>query len=282
MRPSPPLPHPGVPRGCAWGGDLGRLDELVVLEDNHLLALFKPGGVLAQADRSQDVCLLGALKEHLIRKYSKPGDAFVGLVHRLDRPSSGVMLFGKTSKGSARLCEAFRERKVLKKYLVVVEGVIERDEQLQDYLLMHKSPNETLVSPVASSDTVEGILSYRVLRNLNGSSLSLLDVSLTTGRKHQIRSQLAHRGHPVVGDLKYGSKRKFVNRYIALHAYLMSFHHPVSHKQIILTCPPPLCWTETFGESPESDFNKAVDDFCNGHNKGSFEAHHFLRRAKTK
>ena len=221
-----------VPRGCSWQGSLASLAGLVVHEDNHLLALFKPGGVLSQADQTRDPCLLSAAKQFLVRKYSKRGDAYVGLVHRLDRPCSGVMVFAKTSKAAARLSEAFRERRVVKKYLAVVEGALAPEGRLEDRLQQHSRLNKAVVQPGVSTNAVEGVLKYRVLREFGEETKSLLDVSLSTGRKHQIRAQLAHHGHPIVGDLKYGSSVRFTHRHVALHAYLVSFHHPVSLKQV--------------------------------------------------
>ena len=229
---APRLLHLAVPRGCSWRGSLDSLDELVIHEDNHLLVLFKPNGVLSQADLTRDPCLLSAAKHYLVRKYNKPGDAYLGLVHRLDRPCSGVMVFAKTSKAAARLSEAFRERKVIKKYLAIVEGAIAEEGRLMDHLQRHNHINKSVIRPDSSANTVESVLNYRVLRELGGETKSLLDVSLSTGRKHQIRTQFANQGHPIVDDMKYGSSGGFIRQHIALHAYLLSFHHPVSSKQV--------------------------------------------------
>ena len=226
------LPHLAVPRGCSWRGKLSDIAGLVVHEDNHLLALFKPNGLLSQGDLTRDPCLLSTAKQYLVHKHNKPGDAYLGLVQRLDRPCSGVMVFAKTSKAAARLSEAFRERRVVKKYMAVVEGTGIEGRRLVDHLQGHHHLNKTVIRPDSSTNTVEGVLNYRVLREFGDESKSLLDVSLSTGRKHQIRTQFAHHGHPIVGDVKYGASGGFIRQHVALHAYLLSFYHPVSSKLV--------------------------------------------------
>ena len=188
------------------------------------------------------------MKEYLKTKYAKPGEVYLGLVHRLDRPCSGVLVFAKTSKAAARLSESFRERKVVKRYLCVVEGRLEGEGECADlFQKIDGSRNQksrlVKASQLSSSNTkaVEARLSYAVIQQLTWKDFkgerregSLVEIVLGTGRKHQIRLQLANIGHPILGDLKYGAKEGFpLSRSICLHAYLLSFYHPTTQKQVI-------------------------------------------------
>ena len=225
--------------------------KLIIYEDNHLLAVAKPNGILSQSDFSSDKDLLTLMKEYLKTKYAKPGDVYLGLVHRLDRPCSGVLVFAKTSKAAARLSESFRERKVLKRYLCIVEGRLEGEGECVDLFQRmdgYRNQKSRLVKPSSqfsssstSSDAVEARLSYKAIQQLTWRDskgerreASLVDIVLGTGRKHQIRLQLANIGHPILGDLKYGAKEGFpLSKSIYLHAYLLSFFHPTTQKKVV-------------------------------------------------
>jgi 23S rRNA pseudouridine1911/1915/1917 synthase len=195
---------------------------LVLYEDNHLIAVMKPAGVLVQGDKTGDKCLMDEVKEYLKDKYKKPGNVFLGLLHRLDRPVSGVILFAKTSKGASRLSEQIREHKVSKTYHALVEGQPEKTKAtLISWLKKDEGKNFVTVYDRETPDAQYAELDYEVIKT-NGHN-SILKVNLKTGRSHQIRSQLAHIGHPIVGDAKYGSKTPYKNGTIALCATSLTF-----------------------------------------------------------
>lgn len=218
-------------------------DRLQVLyEDNHLIAVHKPAGVLVQGDRSGDPSLMDTIKEHIKRKYGKPGKVFLGLVHRLDRPVSGVVLFARTSKAAARLSEQWRSRSVKKVYWALVHGVMEPKEgTLTSYLL--RGPKETVLTAGEHPGAQEALLSYRTQHLARG--LSLLEVILHTGRKHQIRAQLASKGCPVVGDTRYGAPPVHGEKEIRLFARALTFIHPTLGEPVTLEAPPPE-WATAF------------------------------------
>ena len=188
--------------------------------DNHVFAAIKPAGVLSQGDVTGDCSILDISKAWIKHRYNKPGNVFLGLVHRLDRPVCGVMVFGRTSKGAARLSESFRARIVNKTYLALVEGVLHGGSELRNTL-----------------DGKECSLTFRCLAQRNGQSL--LEVHPTTGRKHQIRRQLALAGYPIVGDWRYGSSSKLHGRRIGLHAHSLTIPHPTTGESLSLTAPQP-------------------------------------------
>ncbi len=205
--------------------------------DNHLIAVHKPAGVLIQPDDSGEVSLLDQVKNWIKVEYKKPGKVYLGLVHRLDRPVSGVVVFARTSKGASRLSEQFRQKTTKKIYRALVEGIPEpRQASLTHYLRKEKSLKVT-VFPRPTPDAKEALLNYQVVEILPNTSL--LDIQLHTGRFHQIRSQLAFIGHPIVGDKKYGALLCIPKGEIALHALRINFNHPTSKKEIIIECPPP-------------------------------------------
>lgn len=208
---------------------------VVVYEDNHLLGVVKPGGVLVQGDRTGDRTLLDACKAYLKEKYDKPGNVFLGLVHRIDRPVSGVVLFARTSKAASRIANEFRQRRVKKTYFAVVQGDVERDEGE----LIHHIERAHLRSRIvaAGPNAREARLAFRVLSRRGG--VSLLEIDPLTGRHHQIRIQLASIGHPVVGDLKYGAPGPLDDKTIALHAGILIVQHPTRDEQVSLCAPPP-------------------------------------------
>ncbi len=200
----------------------------VLFCDNQVLVAYKEAGLLSQEDNSKDPDILNKLKDYVKEKYNKPGAVYLGLVHRLDRNTSGVMVFARTSKAASRLSEQIREHEMFnKKYLAVVEGAMNIGEKktLTNYLLKNEKENKSYISK--SHDAKEAILDYTVLdsKEINGAKYSLLDINLHTGRHHQIRAQLANIGHPIAGDQKYGAKRLGGNSY-NLSSYYISFTHP--------------------------------------------------------
>ena len=218
----------------------------VLFCDNHIIVVNKPHSVLSQGDKSKDRTLIDEIKDYIIKKYQKPGDCYLGLVHRLDRPSSGVMIFARTSKAAARLSENFRERKMSKKYVCVVNGKLENSGTLNNMLLKTTERTKVITSPsLKRSDLVEAILSYQSILTFQSSSATvsntintytLLAINMETGRKHQIRCQLAHLGYPICGDIKYGCKFAFANQTkdISLHSYSLTIPHPITNKIVSL------------------------------------------------
>ena len=198
----------------------------VLYEDNHCIAVVKPAGLLTAGDRTGDVSLADQVRDYLRVKYKKPGNVFVGIVHRLDRPVGGVVLFARTSKAASRLSEQFRSGRVEKVYEALVEGrVALREGLLEDRLVKDHKKNVVRCSSAANPRARESQLSYRRLRT--APSTTLLEIRPMTGRSHQIRVQLASAGHPIVGDRKYGSKRPFEDG-IALRAVRLTFEHPTT------------------------------------------------------
>lgn len=198
----------------------------IIYEDNHLLVVEKPFDVLSQKDNTNDLDMLELLKKYLKDKYSKKGNVYLGLIHRLDRPVGGVMVFAKTSKAASRLSQAIRSNEFKKRYLVVVNGVIDKNEgTLRDYLLKDRKNNMVSVVKKGTANAKDAVLQYRVLQRTE--ELSLLMVELVTGRSHQIRVQFSSRGNPLYGDLRYGGKFSKVGQRIALWSYEVEFVHPV-------------------------------------------------------
>lgn len=198
----------------------------VLYEDNHIIVVLKPQNIPTQADSSGSLDMLTMVKNYIKEKYNKPGDAYVGLVHRLDRPTGGVMVFAKTSKAASRLSEQLKNGEITKKYLTVVEGVVKnKREKLVNYLRKNERDNIVEIVPQTSMGAKVAELEYRLLSTDH--NLSLLEVNLFTGRSHQIRVQLKHIGHPVYSDHKYGAKMP-KTKYLALWAYELSLVHPVT------------------------------------------------------
>ncbi len=211
----------------------------VLYIDNHLLAVYKPAGLLVQGDRTGDVCLLDLCKDWLRERYKKPGRVFLAMVHRLDRPVAGVVLFARTSKAASRLAKQFRERSVEKRYLAVVEGEV-RNPSGRLIHHIHRQDRASHIVPAPVTGSQEARLRYRVLET--GPKRSLLGIELETGRRHQIRIQLAHAGHAILGDLRYGAMAPLANRQIALLAHTLSVNHPTKGDRLTLTCPIPQNW----------------------------------------
>lgn len=216
--------------------------------DNHLLVVSKPPGMLSQSDRTGDEDVAEWGKAFLKREFDKPGNVFLGIVHRLDRPVGGAMVLARTSKAAGRLADQFRERTPEKRYLAMVEGRAEGDGQAVDWLLKtHDRERGTRVRSVREGSTgaKKAVLHWRSLAIVG--TRSLVEVSLQTGRAHQIRVQLAERGLPIVGDLKYGADGPLGDgRGIALHASHLSFDHPTQKRRLTFKSAPPRAWGDAF------------------------------------
>lgn len=219
----------------------GKMNK-VIYEDNHLLVVEKPQNVLVQADNTNDLDLLTSLKKYIKEKYNKPGEVYLGLVHRLDRPVGGVMVFARTSKAASRLSNMIRMHEFEKIYLAIVEGKVPDEGVFEDYLLKLENENKTIVDKNGKYSK----LSYKLLSYKDG--LSLVKIKLDTGRSHQIRVQFSSRGYALWGDQKYNSKAK-VGEQIALWSYELKFKHPVREDLMDFKCNPPLKYPWTlFGD----------------------------------
>ena len=211
----------------------------VLYEDNHVLVVEKPLNVLSQGDNTKDKDLLTMVKEYIKEKYNKPGNVYVGLVHRLDRPVGGIMVFAKTSKAATRLSKEIREHQIKKYYLAIVEGIIEADRGTY----CDKIKRLTNGNSIISKDGKESILDYEVLERNEKANKTLVKISLKTGRHHQIRVQFSAHSHPLCGDQRYGKEDK---KQIALYAYHLEFIHPTTKQELIFEKLPPKIdhWTE--------------------------------------
>ena len=210
----------------------------VLYEDNHIIIINKKAGVLVQGDKTGDTPLMDLVKDYIKVKYNKPGNVYLGVVHRLDRPTSGIVMFAKTSKALSRLNELFRHDKVDKTYWAVVKNMPKKPEAtLTHYLIKNERTNKSTAHDVEKPRTKKSILHYKLIAKSD--HYFLLDVNLETGRHHQIRCQLSKIGSPMKGDLKYGAERSNPDGSISLHARSISFTHPVSKEQINVTAPVP-------------------------------------------
>ena len=219
----------------------------IVYEDNHLLVVVKPPNLLSQGDSTGDPDLLTLLKEYIREKYDRPGNVYLGLVHRLDRPVGGVMVFARTSKAASRLSEQIREGDLDRGYLAVVHGHLERlSGSLTGYLLKDRSKNLVKLVKGGTKGAQEARLDYRVVDM--SADCTLVRIKLHTGRSHQIRVQMAELGHPLVGDQRYGP-RSNERRQIALWAEWLRFIHPTTKEVMEFREPPPQVqpWTEFKG-----------------------------------
>lgn len=203
--------------------------------DNHLLVIHKPAGWLSQEDRTGDVDLLSWGKAWLKREFDKPGNVFLGLVHRLDRPVSGVMVLARTSKSASRLSEQFRAREVSKRYTALLAGGVAAPVAWRDFLL--KADEQVKVASPQTPGAREAWLEVRPLAQTG--QRTRVEVDLWSGRGHQIRVQCAHHGHPVVGDTRYGGPAWAHPGRIALHAHYLAFQHPTQGQRLEFTAPPP-------------------------------------------
>ena len=210
----------------------------VVYEDNHIIIVNKTASEIVQGDKTGDKPLSETVKEYLKEKYNKPGNVFIGVTHRLDRPVSGLVVFAKTGKALARLNEMFRTGKVKKTYWAIVKNLPPAEEDtLTHYLVRNEKQNKSYAYDTEKPGSKQAVLHYRLLSRSD--HYSLLEVDLKTGRHHQIRCQLAKIGCPIKGDLKYGFPRSNPDGSISLHARCVSFEHPVSHQLIEVEAPVP-------------------------------------------
>ena len=199
----------------------------IIYEDNHLLVVEKPVNIPVCEDESKDLDLLTILKQYLKDKYNKPGNVYLGLVHRLDRPVGGIMVFAKTSKAASRLSNQVRENKLTKTYYAVVENSLKQKNTLKDYLIKDKKTN---ITKVTTKDLgKESILNYEIIKKID--NLNLVKINLITGRSHQIRVQFSSRKNPLYGDQKY-NKNAIPNTNIALFAKTLSFEHPTTKEKL--------------------------------------------------
>ncbi len=214
------------------------MQEQIVFEDNHLLVISKKAGQLVQGDKTGDLSLLDLIKNFIKIRDQKPGNVFLGLVHRIDRPTSGLVIYAKTSKALSRLTQMVKNRGIKKTYWAVVpKSEIPKKQRLVNYLQKNEKNNKATVFPKATDGAKEAILNYEIIKILD--NFQLLEVDLETGRHHQIRAQLSKIGVPIKGDLKYGSARSNPDGGIHLHARQLEFLHPVTKENIKITAPVP-------------------------------------------
>ena len=208
----------------------------VLYEDNHIIAINKKSGDIVQGDKTGDAPLSDFVKAYIKKKYNKPGEVFLGTIHRLDRPTSGVVLYARTSKALSRMNEQFREKQVQKTYWAVVDSAPANDSgTLENYLLKNQKQNKSYVTK--GSDGKHAILDFKMLKKLD--NFYHLEIKPKTGRHHQIRVQLAHIGCIIKGDLKYGAKRSNKDASIHLLAQKLEFLHPVKKEPITIVAPAP-------------------------------------------
>ncbi len=210
----------------------------ILFEDNHVIVVNKMSGVLVQKDKTGDKSLSDHIKSYIKIKNKKPGNVFLGVVHRIDRPTSGVIVFAKTSKALSRLNKQFVDRKVNKKYLAITNNInCLSSDKLKNWIIKNTKQNKSYIhsSPIPGSKIA--ILRYSLVKELD--NYSLLEVIIETGRHHQIRAQLSNIGLTIKGDLKYGSKRSNKDGSIDLHAYKLTFNHPVTKNKIEIKAPFP-------------------------------------------
>lgn len=214
------------------------LEDRILFEDNHLIVVNKLPCEIVQGDRTGDTSLVDTVREYIRTKYNKPGNVFCGLVHRIDRPVSGAVIFAKTSKALARMNQLVKERKITKIYWAVVEGKPSANEStLTHFVKKNEKLNKTFVSDVQKDGWQKAELSYSTL--FQGDRYTLLEISLHTGRHHQIRAQLSAVGMPIKGDLKYGARRSNADGSISLHSREVAFIHPVAKVPVSVIAAPP-------------------------------------------
>lgn len=206
-------------------------DLKVIYEDNHIIVVEKKPNIPSQGDKTNDIDMLTLVKQYIKEKYKKPGEVYLGLIHRLDRPVGGVMVFAKTSKAASRLSEQVRNKVFKKKYLTIVDGKMEKEKDtLEDYLLKNEKNNLSKVVNEKTKNAKQAKLDYEVLKYNDEINLSVLKINLHTGRHHQIRVQLSSRGHSIYGDQKYGTRGR--GKQIALWAYSLTILHPITKEEM--------------------------------------------------
>lgn len=220
------------------------ISDRILFEDNHLLVVNKLPSEIVQGDKTGDVCLLDSVKQYIKKKYNKPGEAFAGLVHRIDRPVSGAVVFAKSSKALSRMTVMIKDRDFSKKYLAIVKNKPPKDaDRLSHYLIKNEQQNKSYVTTADRKGAKLAELNYRMIGKSD--NFYLIEIKLLTGRHHQIRAQLAAIGCPIQGDLKYGYPRSKTDGSISLHAYRVAFEHPVKKELIEVLAPIPnsMPWT---------------------------------------
>ena len=197
----------------------------ILYEDNHIIVVVKPYNVLSQGDATGDRSIMDDIKDYIKVKYHKPGNVYLGLVHRLDRPVGGIMVFARSSKAASRLSKAFNEHSITKKYMAIVHGKVSEKEELVDYIEKDKNGNSFI-----SKNGKKAILDYELLQYNKENDCSLVSISLKTGRHHQIRVQLSSRNHSIYGDQKYGGRGH--GKQICLWAYSLKIIHPITKQEM--------------------------------------------------
>ncbi len=220
----------------------------VLFEDNHIIVVNKRPGDIVQGDKTGDKPLSEVVKLYLKEKYNKPGNVYLGVVHRLDRPTSGIVLFAKTSKALPRLNKLFQKKEAQKTYWAIVKNAPpKKSDTLVHFLKRNQKQNKSYAHIKEVPDSKKAILEYRIVKKLD--NYSLLEINLHTGRHHQIRSQLSAIGSPIKGDLKYGFNRSNKDASIHLHARELKFIHPVKKEEVHIIAPPPreVLWNNCIG-----------------------------------
>lgn len=214
------------------------IEQQILYEDNHLLIINKNVGQLVQGDKTGDESLLDTIKNYIKIRDHKAGNVFLGLAHRIDRPTSGLVIYAKTSKALSRLTQMVKNREIKKTYWAVVpKEIVPQSQRLVHYLKKNEKNNKAIIFTKPTDGAKESILTYQIIKMLD--NYQLLEVDLETGRHHQIRAQLSKIGIPIKGDLKYGSPRSNANGGISLHARKLEFIHPVTKESISITAPIP-------------------------------------------
>ena len=216
----------------------------ILFEDNHLIIVNKKSGEIVQGDKTGDPTLAEKIKKYIKKKYNKKGNVFLGIIHRLDRPTSGIIVYAKTSKALSRMNDLFRNNKIKKKYWAIIENKPPQDQgKLENYLLKNQKQNKSYV--VEKNKGKLAILSYELIKKLK--NYNLVEINLQTGRHHQIRTQLSNIKCFIKGDVKYGARRSNKDMSISLHARTMQFIHPVKKEEVIVTAKTPnsdKIWTD--------------------------------------
>ena len=214
------------------------LDSNILFEDNHLIIVNKPCGLLVQGDKTGDIPLLEIIRKYIKNKYDKKGNVFLGLVNRIDRPTSGIVIFTKTSKALSRMNEILKNREIRKIYWLIISNKFESKEgKLEGWFTKNSKKNKSFFSTIEKDKSKFGSLTYKKIQTLE--KYCKVQVELITGRHHQIRCNFSNIGYPILGDLKYGSKRSNKDGGIYLHSREIEFIHPVSKEKIKITANPP-------------------------------------------
>lgn len=198
----------------------------ILYEDNHIIVVIKPYNILSQSDNTNDLDMLTIIKNYIKEKYNKPGNVYLGLVHRLDRPTGGIMVFAKTSKAASRLSKQIKDDKFTKKYLAIVHGTFTKKEGTLENYIKRTEDNSSIITTKEEGKYAK--LDYKVLKEKD--NLSTLDITLYTGRHHQIRVQFSNINHPLYGDQRYGKQDR---KQLALFAYHLEFYHPITKEKLV-------------------------------------------------